>query len=553
MIFMILGQDLAKLSWIDGLYLLRSRWPLVLLIGSMVWLAGAAVRSQHSPSYELSVSLQFPPPVDGTLPYATGRSPSPQDSLATLAQARAELCSATLLSEVLSSDEFAKAWQIPDTEENRRRLAERLRVGVDPARRQVTVTLRERDRELAAAIAGALTERYLEKDRAASQSLAHARVQQLERERQEIIRRIDRLEVEGDTPPAATDEARREAGRPTPGERLASEKQRLLALEAQRRVALQEWKEAEPRAQLLTPVSAEAAIAITPPHLRLPVIGLLGIVLGLAFALSRPARAMRWSTLAELMQQLDVPVVGLAPLTGKAAIGQEGEAIHQLLEPYRDWRNRLLRLPTGDCALFTLMPVQGAEPISEAVANLACVLADAGKATLLIDADFRQPTLHRHFDAAQHPGLSDYLSGEMRLEETVVRSRHANLWFMPTGPLHADPGCLLNGRRMSDLLWELKRRFDVVLLVSPSIHEISDAGILAGLADYTLLGTPYWGHSLRQLRETKTALETLGAACGGVFLTLHGKPLLTKSPPSRTKTRGSAPAVEEVVRPSASR
>src|SRR5690606_17592846 len=201
MIFMILGQDLAKLSWIDGLYLLRSRWPLVLLIGSMVWLAGAAVRSQHSPSYELSVSLQFPPPVDGTLPYATGRSPSPQDSLATLAQARAELCSATLLSEVLSSDEFAKAWQIPDTEENRRRLAERLRVGVDPARRQVTVTLRERDRELAAAIAGALTERYLEKDRAASQSLAHARVQQLERERQEIIRRIDRLEVEGDTPP----------------------------------------------------------------------------------------------------------------------------------------------------------------------------------------------------------------------------------------------------------------------------------------------------------------------------------------------------------------
>jgi len=152
-----------------------------------------------------------------------------------------------------------------------------------------------------------------------------------------------------------------------------------------------------------------------------------------------------------------------------------------------------------------------------------CVLADAGRTTLVIDADFRQPTLHGFFDAARHPGLSDFLSGEMRLEETVVRSRRPNLWFMPTGPLHDDPGGLLNGRRMGDLVWELRSRFEFILIASPSIHEVSDAGLLAGLADYTAVVTPCAGHSLRQLRETKTALETVSAPLGGVILTTRVK------------------------------
>jgi succinoglycan biosynthesis transport protein ExoP len=160
--------------------------------------------------------------------------------------------------------------------------------------------------------------------------------------------------------------------------------------------------------------------------------------------------------------------------------------------------------------------------VAEVVAGLATVLADAGRTTLVIDADFRTSALHGLFDAALHPGLSDFLSGEMRLEETVVRSRRANLWFMPAGPLPGDPGGLLNGRRMTDLIWDLRSRFDFILLVSPSIHEVSDGGLLAGIADYTLVATPNGGHGIKRLLETKRALETVSAAMGGVVLT---KPL----------------------------
>jgi tyrosine-protein kinase Etk/Wzc len=191
------------------------------------------------------------------------------------------------------------------------------------------------------------------------------------------------------------------------------------------------------------------------------------------------------------------------------------------------------------------MPMRGKDPVAEAVASLGAVLADAGRTTLVIDADFRSSALHELFEAARHPGLSDFLSGEMRLEETVIRARRPNLWFMPTGPLPEDPGGLLGGRRMTDLIWDLRSRFDFILLVSPSIHEVSDGGLLANLADYTLVTTPDAGHSFKRLQETKTALETVSAQMGGVLLTKRvvvdlvgeavGKPVpATRSGLSRT-------------------
>lgn len=159
---------------------------------------------------------------------------------------------------------------------------------------------------------------------------------------------------------------------------------------------------------------------------------------------------------------------------------------------------------------------------------------------LVIDADFRHPRLHRFFDAANHPGLSDYLSGEMRLEETVIKVRRPNLWFMPSGPLHEDPCGLINGRRMGDLIWDMRSRFDFILVVSPSIHEVSDAGALASLADFTALVTPYWACSISQLKKAKLALEAASARLCAVLLTTKLESP-EESVPNRTGQPGVVP------------
>jgi hypothetical protein len=171
---------------------------------------------------------------------------------------------------------------------------------------------------------------------------------------------------------------------------------------------------------------------------------LVGLGLGGLLVMLMARGETRWNIISSLLERLQLPIAGFAPLSGPSLLSGRLAPPH-LIESYRDLRTKLKQLPVKDCLLMTLMPLRDRDGLAEAVTNLACVLADGGGTVLVIDADFRNPGLHHFFAAANHPGLSDFLSGEIRLEETVIKTRRPNLWFMPSGPLHDDPAGLING------------------------------------------------------------------------------------------------------------
>ena len=104
------------------------------------------------------------------------------------------------------------------------------------------------------------------------------------------------------------------------------------------------------------------------------------------------------------------------------------------------------------------------------------------------------------------------------LEETVIRSRRENLWFLPSGRTPEDASGLLSGKRMEDLAWEMKRRFDYVLVTAPSVHEYADAGVLAGHVDHAILVSSLRRHALGRLEKTSRALGSFGVSVSGVLL-----------------------------------
>jgi len=168
------------------------------------------------------------------------------------------------------------------------------------------------------------------------------------------------------------------------------------------------------------------------------------------------------------------------------------------------------------------------------ISNLSVIMAEAGHTVLLIDGDLRDPQVYRQFDAANHPGLSDYLSGEMRLEETVVKTRKNNLWFMPSGPPREDPSGLFAGKRMEDLIYDMKSRFDYLLITSPSPLSYSEAGVVSGIVDHTIAVTSYKRHSGKILKQLKQALEASGGLLSGVALSqLLESPV--KPPPAKAE------------------
>lgn len=488
--------------------LLLSRWPLILLVLSTVLLLGAALRRHRPPLFEATALIPFEASA------VRGVAPPVPVSEPVRGVRRIELARAAVAEEVAAIEPHSA----------------RVRAVSRGSDRFLAISARAATAVDAAALANSIAGRILERRRDAARDAAADRVRQLERERSRGESDLAALESQRDRYVSDFGE---EGGN---WHRQLRAKERLLrSIEAKLHLARIESREGPPPTAAFVSARAERAEWIRPRALGIPALLAAGLVAGLIAAFLRTRGQSRWDTIAELMQGLEVPVAGFAPLTRRPWVA--GRVLPEdSVEAYRDLRNRILRLPRGDgpagdcpggdcpesgCLMLNLLPVHCRDRPSEALVKLACVLADAGRTTLVIDGDFRRASLHSYFDAARHPGLSDFLSGEMRLEETVIRSRRPNLWFMPAGPLRDDPGGLLGGRRMDDLAWELRSRFDLILIASPTLEEASDATLFAALADYTLLATDFAGHSLRRLRQAKTALATVSAATGGVVLTVR--------------------------------
>ena len=137
---------------------------------------------------------------------------------------------------------------------------------------------------------------------------------------------------------------------------------------------------------------------------------------------------------------------------------------------------------------------------------------------LLIDADLRRPSMHTLFDVSNTVGLTNYLTANVRLEEVVVRTPVDNLYFLPSGMLPADSAGVLNSQRMSELIADVKSRFDLVLIDSPPILGVSDASVLANEADLTMLVVQHRKLPRHMLMRVKQTVENVGGTVLGVVL-----------------------------------
>jgi capsular exopolysaccharide synthesis family protein len=158
-------------------------------------------------------------------------------------------------------------------------------------------------------------------------------------------------------------------------------------------------------------------------------------------------------------------------------------------DQFRGLREQLIAgtLAQGSKVLAVTSAVSN-EGKSVTAANLACALAeDTDKQIVLVDTDFVSPTQHSLMIVDNDRGLSDYLQGGTMLELVLQRSRLPNLWVLPSGSTPTDPGELLGGARMDDLMGRLRRDYDLVVLDCPSILGRSETAVITPRADGTLV------------------------------------------------------------------
>jgi len=121
-------------------------------------------------------------------------------------------------------------------------------------------------------------------------------------------------------------------------------------------------------------------------------------------------------------------------------------------------------------------------------ANLAGSLAYTDKKTLIIDCDLRKPRIHSFFNMQRYPGIIDYIFGKVNNIDEIIRpTPQNNLFVITTGTIPPNPSETIESKKMKDFIKQMKDKFDYILIDSPPLIAVTDAEILARLADTTLL------------------------------------------------------------------
>lgn len=148
-------------------------------------------------------------------------------------------------------------------------------------------------------------------------------------------------------------------------------------------------------------------------------------------------------------------------------------------EAYNAIRTNLLFTQQGEkCPIFVVTSPTANNGKTINSINLAVSFAQRGKRTLLIDADMRNPTIHRMFSISVKNGLSEILAG-LTDNISVSKTDVENLSVLTAGKIPPNPAELLSSARMDKLLEFVKEHYDCVFIDTPPINLVTDSTIFA--------------------------------------------------------------------------
>lgn len=404
-------------------------------------------------------------------------------------------------------------------------LARRVDVDAPRDREIITITARDGDPAQAARIANTLAEELIaasptiQGQQAEVQEFLDGEVRDTRRQIEETQAEVDRL---SQLPERTTEQ----------DERLAQLQDRLANLRASYATLLQFSSNSSPN-RLTLLVAAEPPGAPASPRVLVNTLlaAVVGLLLGLAIAFVVEHLDDTLGSPQEVEESLGLPTLAAIERVKGDAKRSRMYLLQTLLYPrsavaesFRALRTNI-EFASVDSTVRSILITSSvpAEGKTTVAANLGVVFAQAGKSTLLVDADLRRPGLQEIFGLPNSFGLTNLLRSDgLTLEMLAQVTEEPNLRVVTTGPLPPNPAELLGSQRMREILELLKNEVDVVIVDSPPLGAFTDAAILSSRVDGTVLVVGAGRTRRGAVQHGRQALAKAGAHVLGV--TLNGVP-----------------------------
>lgn len=280
-------------------------------------------------------------------------------------------------------------------------------------------------------------------------------------------------------------------------------------------------------AQLVTPASVPTS-PVAPQPMRTAILALaLGLVLGLSLAVLR-------EYLDDSVKGKDdfervapgLPVLGLIPVVS-AWRAKETPYLVSLEDPtspaaeaYRTLRTSVqflgLDQPMRTLQITSPNPQEGK---TTTLTNLAVALARSGSTVAIVCCDLRRPRVHEFFGLSNDVGFTSVLLGKVGLAGAMQEvPDQARLSLLASGPLPPNPSELLASKRTAEVLGSLQAEYDIVLIDAPPVLPVTDALVLSGRVDATLLVAVAGATTRKEVARAVELLRQVEAPLVGAVL-----------------------------------
>ncbi|MDD3355975.1 MAG: polysaccharide biosynthesis tyrosine autokinase, partial [Dysgonamonadaceae bacterium] len=191
----------------------------------------------------------------------------------------------------------------------------------------------------------------------------------------------------------------------------------------------------------------------------------------------------------ELAEISNVPLLGEIPKileTSKMVIKEDdNDGFTEMVRLLRT--NLLFVIDSVDKKVINMVSSISGEGKTFVAINLATSLSLLDKKVLIIELDIRKPKFGLYFDVPDKGGMTMFLSGHQTADKLIKPSGiHPNLFMINAGPIAPNPNELLAKPSLDELIKDLRKQFDFIIIDTAPVGLVSDSLILNRIADINL-------------------------------------------------------------------
>ncbi|MBC1457759.1 CpsD/CapB family tyrosine-protein kinase [Listeria newyorkensis] len=171
----------------------------------------------------------------------------------------------------------------------------------------------------------------------------------------------------------------------------------------------------------------------------------------------------------------------------------------------------------SDMQVIGITSSLSSEGKSSVAIGVARSFAEGNKRVLLIDSDFRRPSVHKKLGLSNAVGFCDVLKGEYKLSECIKDIGVEGLDILTSGLVDGSSGSVFDAPKLKKFIMGVKQNYDLIIIDTPPVLLVPEVKTILNHSDATLFVVKYDEVRKEEVERTNQVLKQVSATCLGII------------------------------------